>query len=83
MKGSLCIMGILVDKRSESAPEVQDILTRHGDSILSRVGIHDPGEEEHGLISLYVRDKPDKMEKLEHELGALEGVQVKMMVMKQ
>lgn len=76
-------MGILVDKRSDSAPEVQDILTRHGDSILSRVGIHDPDEEEHGLISLYVRDKTEKVEKLEHELGALEGVQVKTMVMKQ
>jgi putative iron-only hydrogenase system regulator len=83
MKGSLCIMGILVDRRSESAPEVQDILTRHEDSILSRVGLHDPGEEEHGLISLFVRDRPDRVEKLEHELGALEGVHVRTMRMKQ
>lgn len=76
-------MGILVDKRCEAVPELQEILTRHGGSILSRVGVHDPDEEEHGLISLFVRDKQDKVDKLEHELGALEGVQVKMMVMKQ
>lgn len=83
MKNSIYIMGILVDSRSQSAPDVQDILTRHGDSILTRVGMHDPGEEEHGLISLFVRDKSEKVEKLEHELGALEGVRVRTMVMKQ
>lgn len=79
---NLCVMGILVDKRTESAPKVQEILTKHGDSILSRVGIHDPGEEQHGLITLNVRDEMDRIEKLEHELGALEGVHVKTVVMK-
>jgi hypothetical protein len=82
MKDSLCIMGILVDRRLESAPRVQEILTQHGDSILSRVGMHDPGEEQHGLITLNIRDRHENVEKLEHELGALEGVQVKTIVMK-
>ena len=76
-------MGILLDKRLESAPALQDILTRHGDSILSRVGMHDPDEKEHGLISLFIRAKTEGLEKLEHELEALEGVKVKTMVMKQ
>ena len=79
---NLCIMGIIVDKRTKSAPRVQEILTKHGDSILSRVGIHDPGEEEHGLITLNVRDKRERIEKLEHELGALDGVEVRTIVMK-
>jgi putative iron-only hydrogenase system regulator len=78
----LSVMGILVDKRTKSAPRVQEILTKYGDSILSRVGIHDPGEEEHGLITLNVRDKSEVLSSLSEELESLEGVQVKMITMK-
>jgi putative iron-only hydrogenase system regulator len=78
----LSVMGILVDKRTKSAPRVQEILTKYGDSILSRVGIHDPGEEEHGLITLNVRDKSEVLSSLSEELKSLEGVQVKMITMK-
>lgn len=79
---NLCIMGILVDKRTQSAPKVQEILTKHGDSILSRVGIHDPGEEQHGLITLNVRDKRERIDTLAEELQGLEGVSVKTVTMK-
>lgn len=79
---SLSIMGILVDKRTKAAPRVQEILTAFGDSILSRVGIHDPGEEQHGLITLNVRDDTKKIETLANELSALDGVDVKIMTMK-
>lgn len=79
---SLSIVGILVDKRTQAAPRVQEILTKFGDSILSRVGVHDPGEEQHGLITLSVRDKQEKIDALARELEALEGVQVKTVAMK-
>lgn len=82
MMKNLSIMGVLVDKRTKSAPRVQEVLTKYGDSILSRVGIHDPGEEEHGLITLNVRDKAERLMELEQELESLEGVQVKTMTMK-
>lgn len=82
MKNSLCIMGILVDKRTKSAPAVQETLTKFGDSILSRVGIHDPGEEEHGLITLNIRDKSERILELASELEQLDGVQVKTVTMK-
>jgi hypothetical protein len=75
-------MGILVDKRTESAPKVQEILTRFGDSILSRVGIHDPGEEDHGLITLNIRDREEKIKSLSKELESLNGVRVKTVNMK-
>ena len=78
----LSIMGVLVDKRTESAPKVQEVLTRFGDSILSRVGIHDPGEENHGLITLYVRDKEERIDSLSGELEMLDGVVVKTMNMR-
>ncbi|KNY24881.1 hypothetical protein [Pseudobacteroides cellulosolvens] len=79
---SLTIMGILVDRRTESAPKVQEILTKFGDSILSRVGIHDPGEEDHGLITLNIRDREEKIESLSKELESLKGVNVKTVNMK-
>jgi len=78
----LVIAGILVDKRTESAPKVQQVLTKYGDSILSRVGIHDPGEEQHGLITLNIRDKDERIFALAKELESLEGVTVKTINMK-
>jgi putative iron-only hydrogenase system regulator len=78
----LSIMGILVDKRTEAAPKVQEVLTKYGDSILLRVGLHDPGEEQHGLITLNVRDKSEKIGELTEELESLDGVQVKTISMK-
>jgi hypothetical protein len=78
----LSIMGILVDKRTKSAPRVQEVLTKHGDSILSRVGMHDPGEEEHGLITLSIRDTGEKIQQLSEELESLDGVDVKVIDMK-
>ena len=77
MKKQLSIMGILVDKRTESAPRVQETLTKYGDSILSRVGIHDPGEEQNGLITLCLRDKDERIDSLAEELESLNGVKVK------
>ena len=73
----LSIMGILVDKRTESAPKVQEVLTKFGDSILSRVGIHDPGEEQNGLITLNLRENYERINLLTKELESLKGVKVK------
>jgi len=79
---NLYIMGILVDTRKKSAPKVQEILTQYGDSILSRFGVHDPGEEEHGLITLSVRDKEERLDTMLLELEHLDGVTAKLVQMK-
>lgn len=79
---NLSIMGIVVDKRTKSAPKVQEVLTKYGDSILSRFGTHDPGEKEHGLITLNLRDNEERLEALAQELEHLEGVTVKTIYMK-
>ncbi len=78
----LSIMGITVDKRTKAAPQVQEILTKFGDSILMRVGVHDPGEEQNGLITLNLRDKDEKIMALQRELESLDGVNVKSIEMK-
>ncbi|MDK2798819.1 MAG: hypothetical protein PWP27_313 [Clostridiales bacterium] len=82
VKKSLSIVGVIVDKRTDAVPRVQEVLTRFGDSILARFGLHDPGEEQHGLITLNVRDKQEKIHELMGELTAIEGVGVKSMEMK-
>lgn len=79
---NLSIMGILVDRRTKSAPKVQEVLTKYGDSILSRTGIHDPGEKEHGLITLNLRDEEEQLEALAQELESLDGVTVRSINMK-
>lgn len=39
MKQTLVI--VLVDKRDQNAPKLQEILTQHGDCIRARLGLHD------------------------------------------
>ena len=75
-------MGIVVDKRTKSAPKVQEVLTKYGDSILSRFGTHDPEEKDHGVITLNLRDNEERLEALAQELEHLDGVTVKTIYMK-
>ena len=79
---NLTIVGIMVDKRTDAAPKVQEILTRYGDNIIGRFGLHDPEEEQNGLITLNERGEQDLIDKLLGELSSLEGVKVKSMEMK-
>ena len=71
------IVGISVDKRTKSAPVVQQVLTKFGDNIISRYGVHDVGEHERGLITLNFVGSNESLKQLESELGKLEGVNAK------
>lgn len=71
---SLSVMSIRVDKRTDSAPKVQEILTKNGDIIIGRFGIHDPGEVDHGLITLNIRGEMEKVHIMMEELDSLRGV---------
>jgi hypothetical protein len=79
---NLSILGILVDERKSTAPKVQEVLTKHGEIITARFGIHDPGEVQNGLITLNVLSTDEELEKLSDELSLLDGVQVKSVTMK-
>lgn len=79
---TLSIMGILVDERKQIAPKVQEVLTKHGEIIISRFGIHDPGEANLGLITLHVLASKNKLNELSEELSILDGVKVKTMKIK-
>lgn len=72
----LSVMSISVDHRTDSAPRVQEILTINGDLILGRFGIHDPREENTGLITVNLRGERSRINNLMDELSGLEGVKV-------
>lgn len=53
MKSS--VISLVLEKRTEDAPDVQDLLTRNGCLIKVRLGIHDvKGCSDNGLILLVV-----------------------------
>ncbi len=70
----LSVMSIRIDHRTNAAPKVQDVLTKNGDMILGRFGIHDPGEINQGLITLSLRGNMGKINHMMDELSGLEGV---------
>ncbi len=70
------IMAVIVDNRSKCAPKVQEILTRYGEGIISRLGIHET-EQNNGIISLNINKGDEFVRDLTDELMQLEGVQVK------
>lgn len=79
---NLSIVGILVDNRKHVAPSVQDVLTKNGEIIIGRFGVHDPEEEQNGLITLHVLSSKEELEDLCRELLIIDGVTVKSMMMK-
>ncbi|SNX54345.1 hypothetical protein [Thermoanaerobacterium sp. RBIITD] len=76
---SIYIMGISVDKRSDFAPKVQEVLTKHGDNILARFGIHDDGND-NGLITLNVRGDEGYINEFSSELSNIPTVKVNHMM---
>lgn len=76
MERDICIVGILVDERASQAPEVQQVLTKHGSQILSRNGIPDPGRQR-GIINLTMQANDNERQSLENELKRIDGVLVK------
>ena len=74
---NISIIGIMVDARTKTAPDVQEVLTNYGDNILSRLGIHDPGEKDRGLITITFTGDEDRLQRLIDQLSAINGVTAK------
>lgn len=75
MKKSIILL--LVDGRSKSAVDVQQLLTEWGCYIKTRLGIHDgvqTGCEDSGLIILEFVGKEDKAKELEEALNKISAV---------
>lgn len=77
------ILGIKITKRVEKSTQVQDLLTKFGCSIRTRLGLHEASEDycsEEGLIILELVGDEGEMLKLEEELKRIPGVEVRKMV---
>ncbi|TVR40153.1 MAG: hypothetical protein EA394_08590 [Bacteroidia bacterium] len=76
------ILGVLVKTQSEAALKVQEILTKYGCSIRTRLGLHTPVPQcdSCGLIILELTGNMEECIRLENELWALDGVKVQKMV---
>jgi len=76
------IMGVEITHREENALRVQELLTNHGCSIKTRLGLHEAGNlcSSVGLVLLeFAPNQDEKILELEKNLEKLEGVKVRKM----
>lgn len=73
------IVGVHIVDREAHAPVVQEIFTRFGAQIRTRLGLHDDVCPSNGLILLEMADTPETCQMID-AVDAINGVDVKQMV---
>jgi hypothetical protein len=76
------IMGITINLRTAHAPAVQEILTKYGCLIKTRLGLHETDEKacsEQGIVLLQLIGSDEEIGKLKDELLDITGVNVNSM----
>jgi hypothetical protein len=79
----LVILGILVQDRNKLPLRLQDIFSKYGCCIKTRLGLNEldiPGTGSAGLIILELMGDSAECTRLENEILALEGVKVRKML---
>ncbi len=78
------IMGIQIDDRDSDAVKVQELLTKHGCTIKTRLGIHEAASNvcsSSGLVLLeFLNGCEDEVKELESELLKLKNISVQKMI---
>jgi hypothetical protein len=77
------VLGVLINNRTETAPQVQKVLTQFGCSIKTRLGLHEVDEKTCSTSGLLILElfgvEKDSLE-LEKQLRAIKGIQVQKML---
>jgi hypothetical protein len=76
------IVGVHITDRASHAGEVQNILSKYGKNIRTRLGLHEISEDSaspNGLIVIEVVGSNQEIDALSDELRRLKGVQVQSM----
>jgi len=73
------IVGVHIVDRESYAPKVQEIFTKYGTQIKTRLGLHDDVCTANGLILLEMADTPETCQMIE-EVTAAVGVDCKTML---
>ncbi len=76
------IMIVKIGQRRKKSPEVQEVLSKYGCSIKTRLGLHEAGEvcSEEGVLVLQLTGDRSEMLALEGALNKLESVKAKMVI---
>ena len=83
MKKEHVILGVHIQDRARDAAQVQQLLTKYGCNIKTRVGLHEVDENfcaTGGVILLELAGDAKECAELGDKLGAIEGVEVKKLV---
>lgn len=74
------IMLINLGQRRQNAAKVQEILTKHGCAIRTRLGIHEVGNvcAESGLVILDLVAEAEELKALEADLNSVDGITAKL-----
>lgn len=70
------VVSIIIRNRKESAAEVNDVLSRHGEIIIGRMGLP-YGPKGINIIALIIHGTTDEIGSLTGQIGSLSGVEVK------
>ena len=73
------ITGIHIVDREAHAPKVQEVFTKYGSHIKTRLGLHDDVCPLNGLILLEMSDEPEAWKIIE-EIEKIEGVDCQSMI---
>jgi len=76
------ILGLRVEDRYDEAQKVQEVMTRFGCSIKTRLGLHktaNDGCAQSGIILLQLIPNEENVPRLIDELSKIDGVEVKEM----
>ncbi len=82
---TITILGVYVKERSKNALAVQNLLTKYGCSIKTRIGLHEVSGDfcsNAGLIILELTGDKSEMENLENDLRTLEEIEIQKMEFK-
>jgi len=76
------IMVVKIGLRRQKSPEVQEVLSRFGCSIKTRLGLHETGDfcSEEGVLILQLAGDVNEMLALEAALNEMESVKAKMVI---
>jgi len=76
MKNRICIIGIVVENRKESASQINQILSNFGEIIVGRIGIP-YRERKLSIITVLADGTTDQIGALTGKLGQIKKVKVK------
>ena len=77
------IMIVKIGQRRKKSPEVQEVLSKFGCSIKTRLGLHEANDtvcSEEGVLVLQLTGDRGEMKKLEVALNELESVKAQMVM---